>query len=307
MRISIIPFILFYSLIPLFFPLWASSERNIKIEEHYRAGYELAESKEFPRALLELNLAMRYMRHFPNHPDRKKVEDLIESTKERMVVERYRQQNQSSVKRDDHLLPIKFEPDHFRIKQIYGKVYIRKIWKDRENISEKEYIGEGRQVTVLPNAGIEIEESRSLNFIIRSVDAAGFSLVSSNTIQLHSGSMSLCATRPGSKIKVQSNKEDLTVSSNQPFALFLEVGMNGGLHATSLLGKITLNGMSSKQDILPGESMISSLQRFDHGRVVDLGAHSLKSKLLGGFKQPPVFYSQLVQQARMQMRHSKSF
>src|SRR6056300_138142 len=92
----------------------ANPERDALIEDHYQRGYDLSESKEFSRALLELNLAMRHMRHLPRHPRRIEVEKLILRTKERMVLERYLQSNESSTKKDDHLLPLKFEPDHFR-------------------------------------------------------------------------------------------------------------------------------------------------------------------------------------------------
>jgi len=300
-------FILSFLGLFFFLPLigLANPERDALIEDHYQRGYDLSESKEFSRALLELNLAMRHMRHLPRHPRRIEVEKLILRTKERMVLERYLQSNESSIKKDDHLLPLKFEPDHFRVRQIYGKVYIRKIWKDRETITAKEYIGEGRQVSTLPHAGIELEESRTQGFILRAVDAAGLSLLSSNSLELHSGCFSICSNKYIPELMLKSSSANLSVSSRQPFALFVEVGTDGHLHATSLLGEIKLQNGDDLVQILPGERCESTQYGLNQIDDMDLGSHFLRSKLLGKFQNPPIFYGQLVQQARIQIRRSR--
>ena len=283
--------------------LFASSERDAMIEDHYLRGYELSESKEFPRALLELNLAMRHMRHLPKHPRRTDVEQLISRTRERMVVERYLQSNDSNKRKDDNLLPLKFEPEHFRIKQTYGKVLIRNIWKQRERIAPKEYIGEGRQITVLPQGGIELEESRYDSFILRCFDAAGFSLISSNSLQFNSGSFTLCSKRKINGLKIQSNSASFLVSSTQPCAIFVEVGIYGNLHVSSLIGKIVINSAGSSRQLLPGESVIAGTTGLEKVDDLDLGSHYLRSKLTGKFETPPIFYSQLAQQARLQIKY----
>jgi len=285
--------------------VFASSERDAMIEDHYLRGYELSESKEFSRALLELNLAMRHMRHLPKHPRRTDVEELISRTRERMVVERYLQSNESNKKKDDNLLPLKFEPEHFRIRQTYGKVLIRNVWKQRESIAPKEYIGEGRQITVLPQGGVEFEESRNDSFILRCLDAADLSLISSNSIQFNSGSFSLCSKRKINKLKIQSNSTSFLVSSIQPGAIFVEVSIYGNLHVSSLIGKIVINSGGSTRQLLPGESVIASGNGLEEVENLDLGSHYLKSRLIGRFEKPPIFYNQLAQQARLQIQYSQ--
>ena len=57
--------------------------------------------------------------------------------------------------------------------------------------------------------------------------------------------------------------------------------------------------------ILPGERCESTQYGLNQIDDMDLGSHFLRSKLLGKFQKPPIFYGQLVQQARIQIRRSR--
>ncbi len=283
---------------------FGSNDTDALIDDHYRRGCELSESKEFSRALLELNLAMRHLRNFPQHPKRKEVEDLIVRTKERLVVERYRQSEQSSQKTDDHLLPIKFEPDHFQVIQVYGKVFARKIWKDRNELAPKEYLGEGRQITTLPGGGIEIEESTKYGYLLRSVNPGGFSLSSSSSVKLDAGSISICSRRSMNGLVIASDNSTLQVSSDHPFVLLAEISFDGFLQISSLLGRISLSSGEDRYSLIPGNRIETFTDGMRAIEDLELGSHYLKSKIIGNFASPPVFYQQLTHQARMQISQS---
>jgi len=289
------------------FPLTGESAQDSYIENHFVRGYELSESKEFSDALLEFNLAMRYMRHLPNHPRRKELEDLIQRTKERMVVQRYMQKSPtSSSSTDDNLLPLKFEPNDFQVLQTYGKVYVKKVWKDRLSIEAKEYLGEGRQVTCIPGGAIELIESRGAGYRLRCVDGAGFTLVSSDTIELQSGSFSVFAQRPLKSLFLGTNSTKVEVSTKQAFALFIEVGFSGDLSTTSMLGRIQIKTGDESTVLLPGKRFRAFEGTLSELNDLELGSHYIKSKLIGSFSTPPIFYPQLVQQARIQLRQLSS-
>ena len=103
-------------------------------------------------------------------------------------------------------------------------------------------------------------------------------------------------------LKIQSNSTSLLVPVLNR-TIFVEVGIYGNLHVSSLIGKIVINSAGSSRQLLPGESVIAGTTGLEEVDDLDLGSHYLRSKLTGKFETPPIFYSQLAQQARLQIKY----
>ena len=129
------------------------------------------------------------------------------------------------------------EPNDFVVQQVFGKVLARGTWENRDNLIKGDFVGIGRTVTVLPDAGIELAGDQSLNFSLRCVQAASFSLQSEGRISLHSGSYCIHTLYGGTSLNISSAFADL-VKSEQPYAFMVGVTTNGGMKIIGLLGRI---------------------------------------------------------------------
>ena len=277
---------------------------DLIVEDHYRKGRQFSDRSDYSQALLELNQAMGRLRHLPNHPLRKKVEDLISQTKQDIAMERNRKAARTSVNDDDavELLPLESEQEHFRVLQTYGKVFVRKVWEGRDQIESGEFIGAGRQISILPNAGLEIEESGDQKYILRFSDGVGVSLISLDTLKVHSGNFSFCSSQKLDRFSLLYGDSTLEISSTQAFAFFGEVGVDGSLQFSSLLGRIQLQFEDSEKVLLPGQRIYSKENKFIKMSDLELNSNYLHSRLKGKFETYPIFFSQLNQQARLQMQ-----
>ena len=280
------------------------TDLDLTIEDHYRKGRMFSDRSDYSQALLELNQAMGRLRNLPNHPLRKKVEDLINQTKQDIVMERKRNAARASVNDDEaeELLPLESEPEHFRVLQTYGKVFVRKVWEGRDQIASGEFIGAGRQISILPNAGLEIEESGDLKYILRLSDGVGVTLISVDTLKVHSGYFSFCSSHKLEGFSLVYGNSTLKISSAQAFACFGEVGVDGSLQFSSLLGRIELQFEDSEKVLLPGQRIYAKENKSIKMSDLELNSNYLHSRLKGKFETYPIFFSQLNQQARLQMQ-----
>ena len=277
---------------------------DLTIEDHYRKGREFSDRSDYSQALLELNQAMGRLRHLPNHLLRKKVEDLINQTKQDIAMERNRKAARTFLNDDDadELLPLESEPEHFRVLQTYGKVFVRKVWEGRDQIESGEFIGSGRQISILPNAGLEIEESGDLQYILRLSDGVGVTLVSVDTLKVHSGYFSFCSSKKLDGFSLLFGNSNLMISTTQAFACFGEVGVDGSLQFSSLLGRIQLHLEDSEKVLLPGQRIYAKGIKSHKMSDLELNSNYLHSRLKRKFETYPIFFSQLNQQARLQMQ-----
>ena len=277
---------------------------DLTIEDHYRKGRQLSDRSDYSQALLELNQAMGRLRNLPNHPLRKKVEDLINQTKQDIAMERNRKAARASVNDDEaeELLPLESEPEHFRVLQTYGKVFVRKVWEGRDQIESGEFIGAGRQISILPNAGLEIEESGDLKYILRFSGGVGVTFISVDTLKVHSGYFSFCSSHKLEGFSLVYGNSTLKISSAQAFACFGEVGVDGSLQFSSLLGRIQLQLEDSEKVLLPGQRIYAKENKSIKMSDLELNSNYLHSRLKGKFETYPIFFGQLNQQARLQMQ-----
>ncbi len=279
------------------------------VEEIYQNGMRLFKDEEYDGALFELNKAMGMLKHKYSHPLRSEVEKQIRITQGKIVVSRYARKDKTErTEEGSGLLPLNKEAEDFRVQQVFGKVLARNIWENRDSLSANILLGKGRTVTVLPRAGIELEETRSIAFSLRAVQAASFTLAGPYQIQLHSGSYAIGTQTAVTPLRVTSTLTDLTVSSDQPYALMTGVTTNGGMKVICLLGKISLSIDGQSETLLPGELVFALPDGFSRKMNIELSTLIVTSNLLTDFPDPPVYHSKLRQQAMLQaLRTKKKF
>jgi hypothetical protein len=279
------------------------------VEEVYAHGMKLFEDEEYDGALFELNKAMGMLKYKYSHPLRTEVEKQIRILKGKIVVSRYSRKNKTEeIKQDNGLKPMKNEGRDFLVQQVFGKVIARKIWENRDNLTANSFLGIGRTVTVLPNAGIELEEANSKLFSLRCVQAGSFTLSSPSSFELHSGSYAISSQTAALPLKIQSTFADLTISSGQPFACMAGVTTNGGMKIICLLGKIELSLAGKSETLVPGELVFALPDGFSRKMNVELSTLMVTANLLNDFPKPAVFHSKLNQQATLQaLRTKKKF
>ena len=276
------------------------------VEEVYELGIKLQGEKEYDGALWELNKAMGMVKQNYNHPLREKIEEAIRVTKGKMVVSKYASRRRGSQNLANGLQPLENEPNDFNVQQVFGRVLAKKIWDDRDELEAEDFIGVGRTVTVLPDAGIEMEETQSRNFSLRSVQAASFSLISEKHLSLHSGSYCIHTQQPADILHLSSTFVDLQIKSDQPYAFMVGVTTNGGMKVIVLLGRIILEMNGKEEELLPGQLVFCLPKEFSRKMDVELNTLILTSKLLNSFKKPVVFHKKLEQQALLQALRTKN-
>jgi len=160
----------------------------------------------------------------------------------------------------------------------------------------------------MPRAGIELEETRSRVFSLRTVQAASFTLATPSQIHLHSGSYAIGTQTAATPLRLSSTLTDLTLSSVQPYALMAGVTTNGGMKVICLLGKISLSIDGQSETLLPGELVFALPDGFSRKMNIELSTLIVTSNLLTDFPDPPAYHSKLRQQAMLQaMRTKKKF
>ena len=297
-------------LYPLFLCTFSFGAQPIEsVEQIYQNGMRLFEEEEYDGALYELNKAMGMLKHKYSHPLRSEVEKQIRITQGKIVVSRYARKEKTEKKQEGSgLLPLNKEAEDFRVQQVFGKVLARNLWENRDTLSINMPLGKGRTVTVMPRAGIEIEESRSRAFSLRCVQAASFTLVGPSQLQLHSGSYAISSQTAVTSLRVSSTLTDLTLSSDHPYALMAGVTTNGGMKVICLLGKIALSVDGKSENLMPGELVFALPDGFSRKMNVELSTLIVTSNLLTDFPAPPVYHAKLRQQAMLQaMRTKKKF
>ena len=203
--------------------------------------------------------------------------------------------------RKDELLPLSQEPEDILITQRYGTVLAREVWQPKEIQSIGEFVGIGRRLTILPEAGIELYFGDSSKFSLRSVDAASFALPEKKVFDLHSGSFVLSSSGDGNKATIKSPLSTVQVSCETPFALMIGVTTNGGLKFIALLGEPKLEQQKLAASILsPGELVFALPEGFSRKMSVELSTLMVTSKLMTGFEDPPAYLKKLRQQAMIQ-------
>jgi len=279
------------------------------VEEIYQNGMRLFEEEEYDGALFELNKAMGMLKHKYSHPLRSEVGKQIRITQGKIVVSRYARKEKTEKKQEGSgLLPLNKEAEDFRVQQVFGKVLARNLWENREALSSNMPLGKGRTVTVMPRAGIELEETRSRVFSLRTVQAASFTLATPSQIHLHSGSYAIGTQTAATPLRLSSTLTDLTLSSVQPYALMAGVTTNGGMKVICLLGKISLSIDGQSETLLPGELVFALPDGFSRKMNIELSTLIVTSNLLTDFPDPPAYHSKLRQQAMLQaMRTKKKF
>ena len=138
------------------------------VDEIFQRGLDLQKQKEYDGALWELNKAMGMVKQNYNHPLREKIEEAIRVTKGKLVVSRYAKRKRLPQNTENTLDTLSNEPNDFIVQQVFGKALARGTWENRDNLLKDDFIGIGRTVTVLPDAGIEVTGDQSSNFSIRS-------------------------------------------------------------------------------------------------------------------------------------------
>ena len=87
-------------------------------------------------------------------------------TKGKLVVSRYAKRKRLPQNTENTLDTLSNEPNDFIVQQVFGKALARGTWENRDNLLKDDFIGIGRTVTVLPDAGIEVTGDQSSNFFI---------------------------------------------------------------------------------------------------------------------------------------------
>ena len=276
------------------------------VEEVFQRGVKLEKEREYDGALWELNKAMGMVKNNYNHPLRDKIEEAIRVTKGKLVVSRYASRRRLPENPENTLDVLSNEPNDFVVQQVFGKVLARGTWENRDNLIKGDFVGIGRTVTVLPDAGIELAGDQSLNFSLRCVQAASFSLQSEGRISLHSGSYCIHTLQQSSGLQISSPLVDLEINSDQPFAFMVGVTTNGGMKLICLLGRINLVMNDREEEILPGQLVFCLPEEFSRKMDVELETLMITSKLLNSFPNPVVFHKKLKQQALLQALRTKN-
>ena len=273
-----------------------------EVEKLIQLGRAEADKGDFTKALGYFNKAMGYLKQAsPKHPLNEVVRKEIRIAKGRSLVARYQNRSGLKIVRKDELLPLSQEPEDILITQRYGTVLAREVWQPKEIQSIGEFVGIGRRLTILPEAGIELYFGDSSKFSLRSVDAASFALPEKKVFDLHSGSFVLSSSGDGNKATIKSPLSTVQVSCETPFALMIGVTTNGGLKFIALLGEPKLEQQKLAASILsPGELVFALPEGFSRKMSVELSTLMVTSKLMTGFEDPPAYLKKLRQQAMIQ-------
>ena len=181
------------------------------VEEVFQRGVNLKKKGEYDGALWELNKAMGMVKNNYNHPLRDKIEEAIRVTKGKLVVSRYAKRE--GCRKIQKILLMYFLTSQMTLlfNRFLERYWQEGLWENRDNLIKGDFVGIGRTVTVLPDAGIELAGDQSLNFSLRCVQAASFSLQSEGRISLHSGSYCIHTLQQSSGLQISSPLVDLEI------------------------------------------------------------------------------------------------
>lgn len=278
-----------------------------EVERLLDAGRTEAEQGNFTKALGFFNKAMGYLKQAsPNHPLNEVVRREIRVTKGRSLVARYRNRSGLKLIAKDELLPLDQEPRDVLVRQHFGTVLAREVWQPKKISQKGEFIGFGRRLTVLPEAGIDLFLGDESKFSLRSVDAASLALPEDRVFDLHSGSFAISSANKLNTCTFKSPLSSLKVDSEEPFALMIGITTNGGLKLICLFGECLLkqDGLPSTT-LRPGELVFVLPDGFSRKMSVELSTLMVTSKLMTGFQDPPAYHKKLRQQALIQALRTK--
>ena len=275
------------------------------VDEIFQRGLDLQKQKEYDGALWELNKAMGMVKQNYNHPLREKIEEAIRVTKGKLVVSRYAKRKRLPQNTENTLDTLSNEPNDFIVQQVFGKALARGIWENRDNLLKDDFIGIGRTVTVLPDAGIEVTRS-ILQFFHKVRPGSELFLQSEEHLSLHSGSYCIHTLQEATNLQITSPLVDLEIRSDKAFAFMVGVTTNGGMKLIGLLGRMTLIMNEREEEILPGQLVFCLPEEFSRKMDVELETLMVTSKLLNSFPTPVVFHKKLRQQALLQALRTKN-
>lgn len=270
-------------------------------------GNIAAESGDFNLALNHFNTAMGYLRQVSKtHPLFEEVEKQIRITKGRSLVARYKKRSGLKPTGKNELLSLREETEDIYINQCFGTVLAREIWHPREINRKGAVFGFGRRLTILPSAGVELSIKNGPEFTIRSVEAASFALHENQIFDFHSGSFSLYSLEKNTRCTIKSPLVEVSLESEDPFAIMLAVTTNGGIKIIGLLGEIELKQKQQPSiSLRPGQLIFSLPDGFSRKMNIELSTLMVTSKLMTAFEKPPVFFKKLKQQALIQALRTK--
>lgn len=273
-----------------------------QIEKLIQLGRTEAENGDFAKALGYFNKAMGYLRQAsPSHPLNEVVRKEIRIAKGRSLVARYQNRSGLKIIEKDELRPLGEEPDEILVSQRFGTILAREVWHPKEIERDGEFIGIGRRLTVLPEAGVELYFGDASKFSLRSVDAGSFALPENKVFDLHSGSFVISSSGNGNRATIKSPLSTIQIGCQSPFALMIGVTTNGGLKVIALLGECELEQEKLAPFMLsPGELVFALPEGFSRKMSVELSTLMVTSRLMTGFDDPPVYFKKLRQQAMIQ-------
>jgi len=273
-----------------------------EIEKLIQLGRAEADKGDFAKALVYFNKAMGYLKQAsPRHPLNEVVRKEIRIAKGRSLVARYQNRSGLKIIKRDELLPLGEEPDEILVSQRFGTVLAREVWQPKEIKEIGEFIGIGRRLTVLPEAGVELYFEDSSKFTLRSVDAASFALPESKVFDLHSGSFVISSEANANSATIKSPLSMVRVSCDTSFALMIGITTNGGLKIIALVGECKLEQEKLASTVLsPGELVFALPEGFSRKMSVELSTLMVTSTLMTGFDDPPVYLKKMRQQAMIQ-------
>jgi len=275
---------------------------NPELEKLIQLGRAEADKGDFSKALGYFNKAMGYLKQAsPNHPLNEVVRKEIRIAKGRSLVARYQNRSGLKIIQKDELLPLSQEPEDVLVTQRFGTVLAREVWQPKEIQSIGEFVGIGRRLTILPQAGVELYFGDTSKFSLRSVDAASFAMPEKKVFDLHSGSFVVSSNGNGNSATIKSPLSTVQVSCDTPFALMIGITTNGGIKFIALVGECKLEQEKLASSVLsPGELIFALPEGFSRKMSVELSTLMVTSKLMTGFDDPPVYLKKLRQQAMIQ-------
>ena len=273
-----------------------------EVEKLIQLGRTEADKGDFTKALGYFNKAMGYLKQAsPKHPLNEVVRKEIRIAKGRSLVARYQNRSGLKIIQKDELLPLSQEPEDILVTQRFGTVLAREVWQPKEIQSIGEFVGIGRRLTILPQAGVELYFGDASKFSLRSVDAASFAMPEKNVFDLHSGSFVVSSNGNGNSATIKSPLSTVQVSCDTPFALMIGITTNGGIKFIALVGECKLEQEKLASSVLsPGDLVFALPEGFSRKMSVELSTLMVTSKLMTGFDDPPVYLKKLRQQAMIQ-------
>lgn len=273
-----------------------------EVEKLIQLGRAEADKGDFTKALGYFNRAMGYLKQAsPKHPLNEVVRKEIRIAKGRSLVARYQNRSGLKIIQKDELLPLSQEPEDILVTQRFGTVLAREVWQPKEIQSIGEFVGIGRRLTILPQAGVELYFGDASKFSLRSVDAASFAMPEKKVFDLHSGSFVVSSNGNGNSATIKSPLSTVQVSCDTPFALMIGITTNGGIKFIALVGECKLEQEKLASSVLsPGDLVFALPEGFSRKMSVELSTLMVTSKLMTGFDDPPVYLKKLRQQAMIQ-------